>query len=321
MTNATDHPACATHLLPADAAGIAAAVALLADGGIAALPTETVYGLAADAENDTAVARIFAAKGRPAFNPLIVHVADQAMAERYARFPPLAERLTQHFWPGALTLVLPLAPDSPAAALVTAGLATIAIRAPAHPVMQAMIRGLGHGIAAPSANASGRLSATSAVHVLAGMEGRVPLVLDGGPTAMGLESSIIRVDGDSAVLLRHGAVPQEAIEAAIGRSISAAIEGEAIAAPGMMLRHYAPRLPLRMNITDAEDSEWHIGFGPITGDETLSATGNMDEAAARLFDALHRAETSGRARIAIAPIPEAGIGAAINDRLRRAARG
>lgn len=310
-----------TRTAPADAAGIADAVARLRRGDVVALPTETVYGLAANADNAGAVARIFAAKGRPAFNPLIVHVADRAMAERYAQFSPLAERLEAHFWPGPLTLVLPRADHCPASALATAGLPTIAVRVPDHAVVQAVIRALGHGLAAPSANASGRLSPTMAAHVRASLDGAIALVLDGGPAGAGVESTIVQVHDGHATLLRHGAIPREAVEAALGHPIAMATDGAAIAAPGMLLRHYAPRLPLRLDATTAAAHEWHIGFGPVSGDACLSAAGDPVEAAARLFDLLHRAEASGRAGIAVAPVPEAGLGAAINDRLRRAARG
>lgn len=309
-----------TRVAPADAAGMADAVALLAAGGIAVIPTETVYGLAADAANGEAVAAVYGAKGRPGFNPLIVHVADRAMAGRYARFDLLAEQLALAFWPGPLTLVLPLLPDAPVASLVTAGLDTIALRVPAHPAMQGVVRGLGRGVAAPSANASGRLSPTQADHVLQSLAGRVPLVLDAGACAAGLESSIVGVADDRATLLRQGAVPRELIEQAIGRPMALAQDDAPVAAPGMLLSHYAPRLPIRLDAASAAAQEFHIGFGPVTGDESLSASGDLGEAAARLFDLLHRADASGRTAIAVAPIPAHGLGAAINDRLRRAAR-
>ncbi len=310
-----------TELRPADAEGIARAVALLASGAVVAIPTETVYGLAADASNGEAVARIYAAKGRPSFNPLIVHVADRAMAERYAPFSPLAEKLAQAFWPGPLTMVLPLKPGAPVSALVTAGLQTIALRQPAHPAMQAVVQALGRGVAAPSANASGRLSPTRAEHVLASLSGRVPLVLDAGPSSAGIESSIVGLAGERPRLLRQGAISREALEDVLGQPLELAADSDEIAAPGMLLSHYAPRLPIRLNATSAQGHEFHIGFGPIAGDESLSARGDAVEAAARLFDLLHRADESGRAAIAVAPIPESGLGAAINDRLKRAAAG
>ncbi len=310
-----------TRLVPADEAGIAEAVQLLAEGGIVALPTETVYGLAADAANGQAVAAVYAAKGRPGFNPLIVHVADQAMAERCARFDPLADRLASAFWPGPLTLVLPLKPGAPVSSLVTAGLPTIALRMPASPAMQAVIRGLGRGVAAPSANASGRLSPTRASHVLESLDGRVPLVLDGGPCGHGLESSIVAITGGGPRLLRQGAIAAEDLERIAGQPLLPASEGEKVAAPGMLLRHYAPRLPLRLDVVTAGPHEHHLGFGPVAGNESLSASGDLAEAAARLFDALHHAERSGKAAIAVAPVPRHGLGLAINDRLARAARG
>ncbi|MBS3962094.1 MAG: threonylcarbamoyl-AMP synthase [Sandarakinorhabdus sp.] len=300
---------------------IAAVVRLLAEGGIAAIPTETVYGLAADAASADAVARVYAAKGRPQFNPLIVHVADRAMAERYAKFSMLAERLAASFWPGPLTLVLPLAARAPLCGLVTAGLPTVALRVPAHPAMQAVVRGLGRGVAAPSANLSGRLSPTTAAHVLSSLGGKVPLIVDGGPCSAGLESSIVAIDGDDLLLLRHGAIALDALEAAAGKPIRVAEEGARISAPGMMLRHYAPGVPVRMFAQTAAPQEFHIGFGEVSGDRSLSRRGNLAEAAARLFETLHAAEASGKAGIAVAPIPETGLGMAINDRLRRAARG
>jgi L-threonylcarbamoyladenylate synthase len=316
-----DSTAQMTRVRAADAGGIAEAVALLAAGGIAAIPTETVYGLAADAANARAVAAVYAAKGRPGFNPLIVHVADRAMAGRYARFDPLAEQLAEAFWPGPLTLVLPLLAQAPIASLVTAGLDSIALRVPAHPVMQGVVRGLGRGVAAPSANASGRLSPTRAEHVLESLAGRVPLVLDAGACEAGLESSIVGVADGRATLLRQGAVPSEAIEQAIGKPLALAHDDAPVAAPGMLLSHYAPRLPIRLEAASAAVHEFHIGFGTIAGDESLSASGDLAEAAAWLFDLLHRADASGRTAIAVAPIPSNGLGAAINDRLRRAAAG
>jgi L-threonylcarbamoyladenylate synthase len=307
-----------TRLMPADAAGLAEALRLLAAGAPVALPTETVYGLAADAADAAAVARIYAAKGRPAFNPLIVHVADRAMAGRYARFEPLAERMAAAFWPGPLTLVLPLAEGAPVASLVTAGLGTVALRVPAHSVMQALLQAFGRGLAAPSANASGRLSPTRAGHVVESLAGRIPLVLDGGLCTAGLESSIVAVEGGTARLLRQGAVPLEAIEAVVGGPVAVAAAGEKVAAPGMLLSHYAPSRPLRLEALTAGADEFHIGFGPVKGDASLSGTGDLVEAAARLFDLLHVADASGRHAIAVAPIPAHGLGAAINDRLRRA---
>lgn len=300
-------------ILAADAAGVAEAVRRLAAGDIVVVPTETVYGLAADAANPEAVARIFAAKGRPATNPLISHVPDLAMAERYGRFGPVARRLAETFWPGPLTLVVPRRPEAPLADAVTAGLPTVALRVPAHPVMQAVIAGLGRGVAAPSANVSGRLSPTRAGHV-AGLD--VPLVLDAGPCPAGLESTILKVEDDGAVtLLRPGAVPQEAV-AAVAGPVQAAVPGT-VEAPGMLLRHYAPRLPMMADVTERRGKMFLIGFGAVEGDINLSETGDLAEAAARLFDALHIAEASGAEVIGIAPIPAEGLGLAIRDRVRR----
>lgn len=309
-----------TRLLSADAQGIADAVQLLEAGKIIAIPTETVYGLAADAANARAVAAIYAAKGRPSFNPLIVHAADMDMARRYGMFSPLAQTLADALWPGPLTLVVPMLESAPVASLVTAGLPTIAIRIPAHPVMHDVISRLGRAVAAPSANASGRLSPTRAGHVLHSLKGRVPLILDAGPTSAGLESSIVAVADTTPVLLRYGAIPPERIEAIVGGPLTVVTEGE-VAAPGMLLRHYAPDLPLRLDVRDTEPGDFHIGFGCIAGDLNLSPSGDIVEAAANLFDVLHRAQASGRKAIAVAPIPEAGLGLAIKDRLLRAARG
>ena len=300
-----------TITLAADAAGIACALELLRAGQPVALPTETVYGLAAIAADGDAVARIYAAKGRPAFNPLIVHVADARMASTLVEIVPAAAALMDRFWPGPLTLVLPLKPGAPVAGIVTAGLPTLAVRCPAHPVMQAVIAAVGP-LAAPSANRSGRLSATTAAHVAASLGGRIPLILDGGACAAGIESTIVAVDADGIALLRPGAIPSELVGAN-----AAATTG--ISAPGQLASHYAPRQPLRLDARTAHAGEFHIGFGTVAGAASLSARGDLVEAAARLFDMLHRAEASDAAGIAVAPIPDHGLGAAINDRLRRAA--
>ena len=303
-------------IVAADAAGIAQAVALLTDGNIVALPTETVYGLAADATDPAAVAQIYAAKGRPGFNPLIVHVADLAAAEALVVIGDTARALAARFWPGPLTLVLPARADNGIAAAVTAGLPTLAVRVPAHAVMQAVLRGTGRPLAAPSANASGRVSATTAAHVAASLGGTVPLIVDGGPTPGGIESSIVGVEtgsgGDRVTLLRPGGIAAEAL------GINAAT-GPAITAPGQLASHYAPRQPVRLDAVAAAPGEFLIGFGPVAGDLSLSASGDLVEAAAALFAALHTAEASGAAAIAVAPIPATGVGVAINDRLRRAA--
>lgn len=322
MADSTPPP---TEVRKADSQSIADAAALLRAGEVVAVPTETVYGLAADAANSEAVARIYAAKGRPQFNPLIVHVSGLAMGLRYAEFPPLAMKLLGAFWRGPLTLVLPLRAKAPVSPLVVAGLDTIAIRAPSHPVMLRLIHALGRGIAAPSANASGRLSPTRADHVAHSLGGRIPLILDGGPTRNGIESTIVAVSANDARILRLGAIMPDAIDAMAGHVLprpdtSPHADPGAVQSPGMLLHHYAPRLPLRLGATSAQPDEFHIGFGSIAGDANLSARGDSVEAAARLFTLLHDADASGRHGIAVAPIPDDGLGAAINDRLRRAAR-
>lgn len=279
-----------------------------------AVPTETVYGLAADATQGEAVARIYEAKGRPSFNPLIVHVLWLQDAERIAEFDDAARDLAARFWPGPLTLVLPLRPDSGIASLVTAGLSTIAIRSPAHPAIRDLLAGVGRPLAAPSANASGRISPTRAEHVAASLSGRIPLVIDGGATAHGLESTIVAVRDGTARLLRHGPIPAAELGIDVEENASAAIE-----APGQLDSHYAPSKPLRLGAEAPRPDEWMIGFGPVGGDDSLSQEGDLVEAASRLFDALHRAEATGKAAIAVAPVPNEGLGLAINDRLRRAA--
>ena len=302
---------------------LAEAARLLAAGQPVAVPTETVYGLAADASDARAVARIYAAKGRPSFNPLIVHVPDHAAAEALAEFDDDARALAAAFWPGPLTLVLPLRDGAPIASLVTAGLSTVAIRVPAHRAMQALLRETGRPLAAPSANRSGHISPTRAEHVALSLGVAVPLILDDGPTQAGLESTIVH----GRTVLRPGPITADEIAAVLalcpreGRTSGHRPQPspDKPTAPGQLLSHYAPSKPVRLDALVAEPDEWHIGFGPVVGDETLSATGDPVEAAARLFDALHRADASGKARIAVAPVPLDGVGEAINDRLRRAA--
>lgn len=301
--------------MPPDAAGVSLAATLLRTGSVVAVPTETVYGLAADATNPDAVARIYAAKGRPSFNPLIAHVSGAEMAAKHVEIPPLAHRLIDAFWPGPLTLVLPRKPESPIAAIVTAGLATLAVRCPDHPVPQALIKALGRPLAAPSANASGQISATRAEHVLKTLGGRIPLIIDGGPCKGGIESTIVAMDDEGLRLLRPGGVSREALEAYAPVSLA----GGGIEAPGMMESHYAPTKPLRLDAETASEGEFLIGFGAVAGDISLSRAGDPVEAAARLFDCLHAADASGAGSIAVAPVPREGLGAAINDRLRRAA--
>ena len=303
-------------ILPYGEAAIAEGAAIIAAGGCVATPTETVYGLAADATNADAVAGVYAAKGRPSFNPLIVHVADRRAAETIAMFDRDARALADAFWPGPLTLVLPLRPDAAIVGLVTAGLSTVAIRVPQHRAMQALLAATGKPLAAPSANASGSISPTRAAHVAASLGDRVPLIIDDGATSGGIESTIAAL-GPQPRLLRPGPVSAAEIEREIGRWLAGA--GDAIEAPGQLASHYAPRKSLRLNATGGRDGEWLIGFGAVAGDDTLSATGDLTEAAARLFDALHRADASDRTAIAVAMVPEDGIGLAINDRLKRAA--
>lgn len=298
-----------TRILPADEAGIEEARKLVLAGQPVAVPTETVYGLAANAADGEAVARIYAAKGRPSFNPLIVHVPDLAAAEAIGRFDEPALQLALAHWPGPLTLVVPLRPDPGLSSLVTAGLPTVALRVPAHPVMQALLRATGIPLAAPSANASGRISPTRAEHVRSSLAGKIALILDGGPTQCGIESTIIASTEGRLRLLRPGPLVVPAAEAN---------DRDGVEAPGMLGSHYAPTRPLRLNATDRREGEWLIGFGPIEGDDSLSRAGDLVEAAARLFDALHRADTAPAVAIAVAPIPDEGIGVAINDRLRRA---
>lgn len=309
-----------TRRIAATSDGIAEAADLLRAGVLVAIPTETVYGLAADARNDRAVAAIYAAKNRPAFNPLIVHLPDLAAVARLAVLTPEAERLAAAFWPGPLSLVLPLRPDAGLSPLVTAGLDTVAIRLPAHPVARALLTQAGIPVAAPSANPSGRVSPTRAEHVLAGLSGRIAAVLDGGPCAVGVESTILALDGPPA-LLRPGGVAVEAIEAALGAPLLMPGDPSTPKAPGQLASHYAPEARVRLNATQAREGEVLVGFGPIAGHLTLSASGDLLEAAANLFHFLREADALAGpgGAIAFAPVPETGLGRAINDRLRRAA--
>jgi len=310
-----------TQLLAPDPAGLKAAAAILRAGGLVAMPTETVYGLAADARNDRAVAAIFDAKGRPRFNPLIVHLADLSLLDSLATLTPLADRLAQAFWPGPLTLVLPLRADSGLSPLVTAGLSSVAIRLPATDVAQRLLAQFNGPVAAPSANPSGRISPVTPAHVMAGLAGRIDGVIDGGPCTVGLESTIVDATGGAPRLLRAGGVPVEALEEALGQTLSPPHKGT-ITAPGQMPSHYAPRGRVRLNVLRPAADEIWVGFGPCPGATlTLSESGNLTEAAARLFHALHEADAlAGKdGRIAFAPVPETGLGRAINDRLRRAA--
>ena len=305
-----------TELLPEDDSGIARAAALLRAGGLVAFPTETVYGLGADATDDTAVARIYEAKGRPQFNPLIVHLPDIAAARRAGRIEGDALRLAEAFWPGPLTLVVPVLDDrlSP---LLRAGLPTVALRVPDLLLTRRLLAETGRPVAAPSANPSGRVSPTRAEHVMQGLNGRIEAVLDGGPCPVGVESTIVGFDPEP-VLLRPGGLPAEAIEAALGRALALAPKTERPSAPGQLSSHYAPEAALRLDAVEALPGEVLIGFGPVAGDATLSESGDLVEAAARLFHLLREMDRPG-ARIAVAPIPDHGLGRAIRDRLARAA--
>ena len=309
-------------ILPDTADGHARAAAILRQGGLVALPTETVYGLAADATGDAAVAGIYAAKGRPGHNPLIVHVPDLAAAETLAGFPDPARALAEAFWPGPLTLVLPLKPGHGLSPRVTAGLPTVALRVPAHAAMQAVLRAAGRPLAAPSANPSGKITATTPAHVLAGLGPRIAAVLDAGPCAVGVESTILAPAPSGTRLLRDGGLAREVIEPITGPLIADTTPGAKLEAPGQMTSHYAPHAPLYLGGQPQPD-EIFIGFGAVQGDLSLSPKGDLAEAARNLFSCLHTADALAAARnapaIRVAEIPETGLGRALNDRLRRAA--
>lgn len=308
-----------TETLSPDTDGIARAAALLRAGNLVSFPTETVYGLGADATNGDAVARIFEAKGRPHFNPLIVHLPNLLAVHAIAVLDGDALRLAEAFWPGPLTLVLPLRAESGLSPLVSAGLPTVAVRVPDHPLARRLLAETGRPVAAPSANPSGRISPSTAAHVLAGLDGRIAAVLDGGACPVGLESTIVGFDPD-AVLLRPGGLPAEAIEACLGGPLGRHDPGEAINAPGQLASHYAPNATMRLNATSLRAGERLLGFGPVDGATlNLSVSGDLVEAAGNLFGHLHRLDAEGDAPIAVSPIPDHGLGRAINDRLRRAA--
>jgi L-threonylcarbamoyladenylate synthase len=306
-----------TETLAADDAGVARAAHLLAGGRLVAFPTETVYGLGGDARQDATVARIFAAKGRPRFNPLIVHLPSVAAAEAVAVFDDRARAVAAAFWPGPLTLVLPLRPEAGISPLVTAGLPTVAIRVPAHPVARALLTAFGGPVAAPSANPSGKVSPTRAAHVLAGLSGRIAAVVDGGPSAVGVESTILGLAG-AARLLRPGGVPAEALEALLGQALPAGGDEARPNAPGQLASHYAPGAMVRLNARAAETGEILVGYGPVKGDLTLSADGDLVEAAANLFHILREADAlagpQGRIAFARCLIP-----ALVGRTVRRAA--
>ena len=320
-----------TQILPTGEAATAAAARCLAAGGLVAFPTETVYGLGADATNPAAITRLYQAKGRPAFNPLIAHVADLEAARRIGRFDADAAALATAFWPGPLTLVVPKAQDCPVADLATAGLDTVAIRIPAHPVAQGVLRAFGRPVVAPSANISGHVSPTEAAHVKSDLAGKIDLIVDGGPVRVGVESTIIGCF-DPPVLLRPGGLPREKIEAVLGHLLArpaAKVEDDSRQplAPGMLASHYAPRAAVRLDAERLEPGEALLAFGPtpLPGAETaaaslnLSARGDLAEAAANLFGYLRALDAKAPRAIAVMPVPDEGLGEAINDRLRRAA--
>lgn len=303
-----------TELLGKDPAAIQHAAKLLLAGELVAFPTETVYGLGADATQDVAVAKVFDAKGRPSFNPLIVHVSGIEMAETLGDLPAQARTLIDRAWPGPLSIVVPLKASAKVSPLVTAGQSSVALRMPASRIARDLIEAVGRPIAAPSANPSGKISPTTAEHVLGGLEGRIAAIIDGGPCPAGLESTIIGFLDPNPSLLREGSYVPD-LDGLQRRTASL----EKPLSPGQLASHYAPDGEIRLEVTAAHKGEFHIGFGPIAGDVNLSATGDLVEAASRLYAVLHEANQRKAGKIAVAPIPETGIGLAINDRLRRAA--
>lgn len=308
-------------MLSADETGFQTAADVWKNGGLVAFPTETVYGLGADARKDLAVAKIFEAKERPSFNPLIVHVASVEAAKELVVWTDDADRLAQAFWPGPLTLVLPIKSEAGISPLVTAGKDTLAVRMPAHPVAQALLAKFAGPVAAPSANPSGKISPTEATHVAEGLGTRVDAIIDGGACDVGVESTIVGLF-DVPTLLRPGGVPREALEAALGTEL-ATLGGQIaeadLTAPGQLASHYAPGATVRLNATKSAPGEVMLGFAEVAGDLTLSASGDLREAAANLFHHLHALDKMGATGIAVAPIPNHGLGLAINDRLNRAA--
>jgi len=302
-----------------NAAEIEKAARVLRDGGLVAFPTETVYGLGADATSDRAVARVYEAKERPTFNPLIVHVPDLAAAEKLGEFPALARRLAEAFWPGPLTIAVPRRTDCPVSMLASAGLPSLALRVPSHPIAQELLKAVDRPVVAPSANPSGRMSPTTATHVRAGLGKKVDLILDGGACAVGVESTIVGFLGSAPELLRPGGIAREDIERVIGHGLAAARASDAPVAPGQLESHYAPHAALRLDAETRRVGEIYLGFGARDGERNLSASGDLIEAAANLFRMLHELDETGAKSIAVAPIPHEGLGEAINDRLRRAA--
>jgi L-threonylcarbamoyladenylate synthase len=302
------------------ASTISEAARILSEGGLVAFPTETVYGLGADATNDAAVAKIFAAKSRPQFNPLISHVPDAEAAFRLGRFSRDAEKMAAAIWPGPLTIVVERQADCPVSLLCSAGMNSIALRVPSHPTALDLLRAVKRPLAAPSANRSGRISPTTAEHVRAGLGDAVDMILDGGPCAVGVESTVLRFAEDGATLLRAGGVTRAHIEAILGHTLRAPQAPHGFHSPGMLESHYAPHAVLRLNARTPEPGEVYLGFGPHDhGAFSLSKSGDLQEAAANLFKMLHDVDDSSPERIAVAPIPMTGLGEAINDRLRRAA--
>ena len=307
-----------TQSLSDSPADLARAAGLLRAGGLVAFPTETVYGLGADAGNDRAVAGIYEAKGRPSFNPLIVHLADLDAVGQLVAWSPQAGALAAAFWPGPLTLVLPLRPGAPVSRLVTAGLDTLAVRMPAHPVARALLEAFGGPVAAPSANRSGQISPTEAAHVRHGLDGRIDAVVDGGACAEGLESTIVGLTG-TPTLLRPGTITAEALSEVLGARVAERRDTDVINAPGQLTSHYAPVAGVRLNAVEFLPGEARLGFGEVDCDLNLSRAGDLREAAANLFGHLHRLDALGQDTIAVSPVPHVGLGVAINDRLSRAA--
>ncbi|APG48421.1 L-threonylcarbamoyladenylate synthase [Phaeobacter porticola] len=307
-----------TRILSATSQDIRTAADLLHTGALVAFPTETVYGLGADARQSNAVEALYAAKGRPSFNPLIAHMHSIEAAQRHVIWSDTASKLAEAFWPGPLTLVLPLRQGHGISPLVTAGLDTLGIRIPAHPTARALLAALDGPVAAPSANPSGRISPTTRGHVMAGLNGRIAAVVDDGPCGVGVESTIVGLAGDTPLLLRPGGLAQEDIDAILGHALAPRDVTDPLTAPGQLLSHYAPQAPVRLGVTQPEKDELYLGFGPVPCDLNLSISGNLREAAANLFGHFHTLDAMQRP-IAVAPIPNHGLGAAINDRLARAA--
>ena len=307
-----------TRILTAQPQDIRQAAALLQAGQLVAFPTETVYGLGADARQGEAVAALYAAKGRPSFNPLIAHVHSIEAAKRHVIWTETANKLAEAFWPGPLTLVLPLRDGHDISHLVTAGLETLGVRIPAHPAARALLSALDGPVAAPSANPSGRISPTTAAHVVAGLDGRIAAIVDDGPCGVGVESTIVGLSGETPILLRPGGLAQEDIETVLGHPLEMRDASDPLTAPGQLLSHYAPRAKVRLNVTTPDPAELYLGFGTMSCDLNLSDSADLVEAAANLFGHLHQLDAMDKP-IAVAPIPEHGLGAAINDRLRRAA--